>query len=134
MNPGNAASRLMRMTPEQRERALEKLPPERQNRIRRQLQRFDNLSSDDQAAVLKRYERFSQLSPEKQNLVRRQMQSLNQLPPRRRQAIARELQNMGSLSESERRNLLNSDDFKSKYSPEEQKMIGDLSEYMLPPK
>src|SRR5580700_2282391 len=41
-NPDNPIDRLLRMSPEQRERAIEKLPPQQQANIRRRLQNFDN--------------------------------------------------------------------------------------------
>src|ERR1700678_1710141 len=40
-NPDNPVDRLLRMTPEQRERALEKLPAQQQAAIRKWLENFD---------------------------------------------------------------------------------------------
>src|SRR5689334_15607031 len=47
-NPANPVERLYRMTPEQRDRALEKLPPQQQERMRAQLKWFDGLGPEQQ--------------------------------------------------------------------------------------
>src|SRR5215831_4415657 len=58
-NPANPVERLYRMTPEQRERALEKLPPLQQERMRTQLKWFDGLGPEQQQTVLNRAERLA---------------------------------------------------------------------------
>ena len=63
-NPGNPASRLYRASPEERDRALEKLPLRQQERIRKNLAWYDALAKPDQAIVLKRAERYESMSPE----------------------------------------------------------------------
>src|SRR5690242_18761710 len=47
-NPANPVARLYRASPEERERALEKLPPAQQERFRRNLQWFDSLPKRQQ--------------------------------------------------------------------------------------
>jgi len=62
-----------------------------------------------------------------------QMQAVNQLPPERRQMVVGALRRLQSMSDQQRANVLNSQQFRNRFSPGEQKMIGDLSEVMLPP-
>jgi Protein of unknown function (DUF3106) len=130
-DPGaSVAQRLMQMTPEQRERALEKFPLARQAEIRQRLQRLDNLPPQQQQRMIQQYQMYSSLPPEKQILVRRQIQAFNQLPEERRQALGPELQKLRRMPEDEREAHLASEDFKSKFSPAEQQMLSDISENM----
>src|SRR5262245_38258701 len=58
-NPASPAARLYRATPEQRERVLEKLPLNRQQQMRRELEWFDGLPKDQQEQVIRRSERLA---------------------------------------------------------------------------
>jgi hypothetical protein len=130
-DPGaSVAQRLMQMTPEQREQALEKFPPARQAEIRQRLERLDNLPPQQRQRMIQQYEVYSSLPPEKQIQVRRQIQAFNQLPEERRQALAPELQKLRRMPEDERQARLANEEFKSKFSPAEQQMLADISENM----
>jgi len=131
--PGSPAARLFQATPEERERAIEKLPPARQEMVRAQLKYFDSLPKNQQEIMIRRTERLDALTPEKRRAFQQQMQNLNRLPPDRRQAVAGALRRLQVMPEEQRIRALNSEQFKSRFSPEEQKMIADLSEVMLPP-
>src|SRR5689334_9417404 len=67
-NPGTVIRQLMRMSPEERERALEKLPSQRQAEIRERLQQFDNLPKAERERRLQLSESFANLPPDKQDL------------------------------------------------------------------
>lgn len=133
INPASPAARLFQAAPEQRERALEQLPPDLQDQIRKNLQWFDGLPREQQAIQLRRVEHFSNLPPEKKREVRQQLQKLNSFPPERRQAVRQALMILQRLPDSERAARMNSDAFKNRFTPEEQKIILDLSEAWLPP-
>src|ERR1035438_3283787 len=60
-NPESVAARLMLATPQQRERALAKLPPERQTAIRKQLEWFDSLPKAQQDEQIRSEEHTSEL-------------------------------------------------------------------------
>jgi hypothetical protein len=134
-NPGaSMAERLMQMTPEQRERALEKLPPDQQTQIRQRLERFDSLPALQRERRIQQYQQFSSLPPEKQRLVTKQIQALNRLPDDRRPLVLAEVQKLRRVPESERQGRLASGEFKAKFSPAEQQILSDVSENMpLPP-
>jgi hypothetical protein len=132
-NPSSPAARLFQATPEERERALEKFPPARQEAIRKNLEWFDHLPKDQQELVLKRSERLAELPPEKQRAFRQQLQALNRLPQDRRQAVGRALRRLQVMPDGERAKILASEEFKTRFSADEQKIISDLSEVMLPP-
>jgi len=126
-NPGAIVQQLMQMTPEQRERALEKLPPLRQAQIRQRLQQFDNLPKQQQERRLQQLRMLSSLAPETQSLVRRQIQAFNQLPEGRRRVVAVELQRLRRSSDNGRRARIASEEFHSSFSPSEQQILSDIS-------
>jgi hypothetical protein len=134
-NPGNVVQQLMQMTPEQRERALEKLPPQRQAQIRQRLQQFDSLPKQQQERRLAQLRELASLPPETQTLVRRQMQAFNQLPDDRKQVVGPEMQRLRRMSESERQARIASEGFQNRFSPGEQQILSDISGNMpLPPR
>src|ERR1041384_2027610 len=122
-NPASPAARLYRATPEERDRALEKLPPKMQERLRTQLERFDALPKPQQEVQIRRAERFAALQPEQKAVITQQLQALNKLPRERHAAIGLALRRLQPMSDEERQKVIDSDDFKSRFSPEEQKMI-----------
>jgi predicted Fe-S protein YdhL (DUF1289 family) len=111
---GNALDRWNRMTPEQRQRALSKLPP-------------DHLPEAQREGLRERYEQFLQLPPAKQEVVRKEIREFNQLPDERRQTLSKEFEQLRGMSDSERKTRMESDDFKDKFSSEERHILKDLS-------
>lgn len=130
--PGSPLDRWFRMSPQQRERALQKLPPERQRRIRDQLARFGNLPDDEWERLSRRYERFSTLPPEKQDLVRRQLRRLGGMPEERRRELAREFRRLRAMPEAGRGARFESEEFRTLYSSEEREILRDLAENLAP--
>jgi len=132
-NPASQAARLYKATPEERERALEKVPPKQQDQIRRQLATFDAMPKEQQQVFIRRAERLASLPPEQQTPFRQQMMALGKLPQDRKRAIGLALRSLEPMPAEQRQRILNSQEFKNRFSPEEQQMIADLSEVMLPP-
>jgi ATPase subunit of ABC transporter with duplicated ATPase domains len=123
----------MLATPEERQRALQQFPPERQEQIRKQLAWFDGLPKARQAIEIRRIERFAELSPERRAAVRNAMQALNQAPPARRQAMRRALIALGALNASQRARRMNTPAFQGRFTPAERLVIMTLSDGLLPP-
>jgi Protein of unknown function (DUF3106) len=132
-NPGSQAARLYQLTPEERERALEKLPPNQQAAIRGQLKYFDSLPKDQQQMMIKRAERFAALSPPERREFMQAFQAFNHLLPERRQMVAQALRRLQLLPEADRVVRLNSPAFKERFTPEELHMIDKLSDVIMPP-
>ncbi len=124
--------RLNRMTPEQRERFLGSLTPERRNRIERQLERYRQLSPEERERLRNRYQRFRQLPPERQDEVRRLFRRFSDVPPARRPGIRREFMRLRGMSDSTRRSRIESEEFRRRYSLEERRLIEDLAGSLLP--
>ena len=106
---GNSVEQLERfqkMSPEDREKALSKLPPERRARVEQQLANLDKLTPEQRARRIERLKTLQSLPPERREAVQQEIQDLRSLPPRLRAA------------------RLNGDDMKM-FSPTEQRLIRD---------
>jgi len=132
-NPASPAAQLFRATQEERERALEKVPPKIQEQIRKQLEAFDALPKEQQEIRIRQSERWTGLSSQRKLEIRQQMQAWQKLPPERRGAIGVALRRLEVVPEADRQRILNSAEFKSRFSADEQKLIADLSDVFLPP-
>ena len=117
-----------RMTPEERRRALGKLPPARRREIEEKLQKFRNLPPQERQQLSDRYQAFSQLPPEQQNRARTLFRQFNSLPPDRRPVVRQEFESLRSLPDSERRLRVNSSEFQTRFTASEQQMLRDLSQ------
>jgi hypothetical protein len=122
--------RLSRMTPEEREQALSRLPPAQREKIEQRIQNFQKLPPAAQARRLDRLERLNSLPPQKQNQVRRSLNQLNALPDDRKMAINQELRHMLGMPDEQRRAYMNTEEFRNRFSPAEQQMIGNLAEIL----
>jgi len=123
-----------RMSPEERQKALAGLPPERRKKVEEQLDGYKNLSPAEKRDLRSRYAWFDQLPPAKQNQVRRVYQGFNNLPQERRATVRSEFENLRSMPEAERNARLNSDEFRSKYNANEQNLLRNFSGLMNPSK
>ncbi|HJT88063.1 MAG TPA: DUF3106 domain-containing protein [Bryobacteraceae bacterium] len=127
-NPSNPAAILLKMTAEERERFLERLPPADQVKFRQRLEQLDNLRPAEKERIIRQSDALSSLPPEKQKLVTRQIMALNGLPPERRVQVKMAVVTLHRLAEADRTARLNSPQFKSMFSPEEQQIIADLAQ------
>jgi hypothetical protein len=110
--PDAQVNRLMKMSPEEREKVLSNLPPQRRQALEQRLSRFDQLPTEQKAELDRRFQEFQKLSPV------------------RRQAVRDELQTLRGLRQPERRARMNSPEFREQYSPEEIRLMRDV--YGLP--
>lgn len=119
------------MSPDQRQAALSKLPPERADKLRKQLQEYSQLTPEQQTVARERLEAFRNLPPERQAGMRKAFNSFSQQAPERQQAMRQELNQLRGIPEAERQARFSSPDFKGRFSGAEQKIIGEMSD--LPP-
>jgi hypothetical protein len=128
--PANAIDRWNRMSPEERERELAKLPPARARLIRQRIARYNQMRPEDRKALRDRYETFSHLPPDKQQIVRDRLREFHQLPHDRQPPVHREVEHLRSLPEAQRQARMNGDEFRAQFSPQEQQIIRDLTTYL----
>lgn len=124
----NPIDRWNQMSPEERERELAKLPPERARLIRNRIRYYNQLPQPERKALRERYEHFTHLSPEKQAVVRQRLREFRQLPQARRPLVRQAVEQLRSLPESERLARLENEEFRSRFSPDELQIVRDITE------
>ena len=125
--------RWSRMTPEQRAKALERLPPARRARIEEQLNRYQNLSDEERRQLQFRSQMFNQLPPERQDIARRMFRQFSLLPPDRQAAVREEFQSLRGMPEADRRTRIQSPEFNEAYNPREQMFLRQFTRLLSPP-
>ncbi len=113
--------RLARMTPEQRQKALDKLPPERREKIEQGLRQYQNMNPENR----ERLRNFQNLPPEQRDTIRQNYRRMQDLPQDRRIMVRRELQQLRNLTPEERDKRMQSDAFRKRFDANEQSLIHD---------
>ncbi len=130
---------LDRMSPEQRERNLERarqleeLPPARRQAVTKQIQSMNGLSIADQRLILHSPEFSQNFSPQEQEIIRERfpagasevVRPIDKLLPSRRQAVREQVQRIRAMPFAQRRQYLHSQEFSQNFSPDEQEIIRD---------
>ncbi|MBK5293145.1 MAG: DUF3106 domain-containing protein [Acidobacteriia bacterium] len=129
----NQLDRIRNMTPQERKRMLNRLPPDKQRVFEERLDRFQHLTPQEQEKLTSQYEQFQQLPPEKKDAMRRVFRRFNQQPEERRVILREEMQSLRVLNEEDRRARMNSDEFRNKYNASEQQLLFDMSKAMREP-
>ena len=124
--------RLNSMTPEQRKRALDRLPPERRERVQRRLDNYNALSPGAKERLRDQYREFQKLPVEQQDAIRRSFRRLTELPQDRRPMVRREVVRLRQLTPEERASKMDNDDFRSRFSESERQIIQDLANSPAP--
>jgi hypothetical protein len=120
-----------RMSPERRQEALAKLPPDRAEKLRKQLEIYGKMTPEQQAAAREQLNAFRSLPPERQEGMRKAFSKFSREPAERQQAIRQELNQLRALPEADRQTRLNSPELKQRFSNNERKIIRDLSDLPL---
>jgi hypothetical protein len=105
--PGRAIQRFLAMSPEQRERALAQLPPERRELIEQRLRRLEKLTPTQVETLIRNFEIFQGLPPRRQVVLRQALQRLRNMP------------------EARRKETVESDAIKALFSPLELQLLRD---------
>jgi hypothetical protein len=127
------------LPPDQQQKALEndpdfiKLPPFRQQILRQRLQHFSSLPPQQQERILNRMETWEHLTPEQKQHARELFQQFQQLPPDRRRMVQTAVQNLRQMPPEQRQQILDSDRFKSMFSPDERNILKGAAELPLAP-
>ena len=116
-----------RMTQAERQRAMAKMPPERRRQLQQKLQQYRNLPPQEKQQLQDRYQAFSQLPPEQQNHARAVFRQFNSLPEDRRPMVRKEFEELRSMPPADQAARMNTESFRSRYTPAEQHMLQDLT-------
>jgi hypothetical protein len=79
--PAPAVERFLQMSPEDRERALSQLPPERRQQVEERLNRLQQLPPEQAQRLQELYPAFISLRPVRRQAVRQEIQELRQMRP-----------------------------------------------------
>ncbi len=112
---------------------FQKLPPHRQAQLLLQQQRFLSLPVKQQERTLNRMETWEHLTPDQKRQRNQLNQEIRQLPLERRQMLKRAVRRMRTLTPEQREQLLDSDEFRSKFSDHERDLLGAASRLPLAP-
>ncbi len=107
--PAPALERFLLMSPDQQQRALQQLPPDRQRQFQTRLKWFQQLPADSQNELRTRYEAFLAL------------------PQPRRQALRQELQRLRDLSPAARTAAIDGGEERQNFSPEELEILRSVA-------
>src|SRR5215472_845104 len=111
------------MSPEQQQRALNRLPAEQRQRLQERLQKFNQLPPEQQRALKNLYNRLHQLPPDKQDAVRKSINNFSKQTPERQQAIREELRSIAGMSPDGRKNHVSTPEFRKKFNKKEQEIV-----------
>jgi hypothetical protein len=125
-------TRLARMSPEERQRALANLPPGQRERISTQLERFLTLPPQEQARLRNQVMVLSRMPPSRQQEIRDSLRAFNQMDIERKRVLSQEMRALALLPTSERRAVMSSDAFMNRFSVSERRIMADLAEIMPP--
>jgi len=125
--------------PEQQKKALQSdpqfrsLPPQQKQRLQNQLDRFNSLPPEKRQLMLNRMDTFGHLTPEQKDTARQLHSQMQQLPPQRRQAVRNAIQALRAMPPQARQRQIDSDAYKSQFTPEERGILGGASKLPLAP-
>lgn len=103
--PADQLDRLLKMSPEERERELSRLPANQRKQVQNRLDTLDRLSP------AQRQQRIDRL------------REMEQLPPERQQAVTGQIRSMNQMSIADQREYLHSPGFGQSFSGDEQQII-----------
>ncbi len=107
------------MSPEQREKALAHLPPERRARVEAGIAKWNQTPAELKALN----EKFQSLPPEQQNRIRQLSQRIKSLSPERKIAVRQELNRLRNMPEDQREKRLSSPAVQKNFSSDEQEIL-----------
>jgi hypothetical protein len=120
--------KLSRLSPEERQRALAQLPPQRRQNIEKRLQDFDKMPPAQQDRVRERLEKLNALTPSRRAEVRKSMQDFAALPQPRKAELNREARRIASMEPEARERYLASPGFKERFADSDRRIVTDLAE------
>lgn len=124
-SPATPIERLRAMSPEERRRFLDRLPPGRRRQVEDRMHTLDRLSPAEQQELDRRYEFFQRLPPARQQDARRLYHDLTALAPDRHAAVRSQLDRLRLMSSAERAGYFRSSPFKSAFSRKERAILED---------
>lgn len=124
--------RLNRMSPAERKKMLNRMPPERRQILEKRINNLNNIRPEAREKLRKDYEYFQQLPPEKRDDARRTLKQIADLPEERRKLVRGAVHNLRQQPSELRDQRLASRAFDKRFSEDERKLIREALS-VLPP-
>ena len=128
--PHLVLERLSRMSPEERENLLGRLPGDRRALLEDRLRRYREMPEAAKQRLREEYNLFQQLPPEKQEDMRRLFRQLGEFPPARSRALRRELVRLRNMTAEHRAQRMTSGRFKEEFSEPEREFLSNLMDVL----
>jgi len=126
--------KLRDLPPEEQEKVLrnnqrfQELPKERQDELLNRLHRFQALSPEQKEMIEQRFAAFSKLTPEQREKVREiYQQHWRNLPPARRKALTEEFRKLREMPPGDREKYLSSNELEGRFNPDERDILRQLN-------
>lgn len=119
--PLGAQERALRNEP-----GFNRLPSATQQRLFNRLQQLNAMPAPQRARTLNRLETWERLSPRQRQQVRNGIQQVDHMPMERQRMMHRAIRDLSEFPEAERPSILNSPQFKDRYSDHERQVLGTL--------
>jgi hypothetical protein len=127
------------LPPAEQQKALENDPafralaPQDQQRLRQRLQWFNSLSPDRRERVLRRHEIIEKMTPEQRARARDLFQQFRNLPEARQKTMEFYFRNLHNMSPEDRQRVMDSPQFRSQFSDEEQNIMRGMTDLNIGP-
>lgn len=126
-----ALEKLRRMAPEERERALEDMPPARRRMMEQRLDRWNRMPPARKQRLQGSFENFRQMKPEQQENLRALVRKFNEtMPADKRVDGRRALTRLRSLAPEARKEFLASPRMKQRFTDSERDLLDEMSQSM----
>lgn len=119
-HPAPAFERFRRLSPKDRKRALQGLPPDRARAVERRIERLDKMPADQRDRLEDQYNWFSRLPSDRKQAMREAFKRFRELPPDRQDTIRDAFQALRDVPEAERRIRL------GEFNPAERQLLEEM--------
>jgi TolA-binding protein len=128
---GRALEKLRRMAPEERERALQDMPPARRRMMEQRLDRWNRMAPARKQRLQGSFENFRQMRPEQQENLRSLVRKFNEtMPAEKRVDGRRALTHLRKLDPEARKKFLASPRMKDRFNDSERELLAEMAENM----
>ena len=115
------------------EPAFRNLPPEKQDQLLNRLRNFNNQPPEKKQQILNRMETFEHLTPAQQETARNLFQRYHNLPDDQRSKVSQAYRRLRGMPPSARNELMNSEEFRNDYTPEQRDLLRGMTDLNLTP-
>jgi hypothetical protein len=115
-----------RLSPEQQQKVLARLPAEQRRRLEERLRQFNQLPFEQRQMLRNLYSRLHQLAPGQQATVHKAIDRFSRQPAESQQAIRDEVRLLSALADQDRAARVASKDFRQALTRREQGIVRDM--------